>query len=49
MDIQLAAGMDGIDAALAIRQRTGIPVVFLTAFSEDETLQRAKWPSRWAM
>ncbi|MFO1193329.1 MAG: EAL domain-containing protein [Rhodoferax sp.] len=42
MDIQLGTGMDGIDAALAIRQRTGIPVVFLTAFSEEETLQRAK-------
>jgi len=42
MDIQLSGPMDGIDAAQAIRTRLGIPVVFLTAFSEDETLERAK-------
>ena len=38
MDIQLSGPMDGIDAAQAIRTRLGIPVVFLTAFSEDDTL-----------
>ena len=42
MDIQLGGGMDGIDAAAAIRAQFGIPVVFLTAFAEDETLERAK-------
>ena len=42
MDIQLGTGMDGIDAAAAIRAQTGIPVVFLTAFASDETLDRAK-------
>ena len=40
MDIHLAGPMDGIDAALAIRERYGIPVVFLTACAEDDTLQR---------
>ena len=42
MDIQLAGSMDGIAAASAIRAQFGIPVVFLTAYAEDETLERAK-------
>lgn len=42
MDIRLKGRMDGIEAAEEIRQRWRIPVVFLTAFSEDSTLQRAK-------
>ncbi|MFH0726441.1 MAG: response regulator [Pseudomonadota bacterium] len=42
MDIRLKGGMDGIAAAAEIRQRWRIPVIFLTAFSEEHTLQRAK-------
>ena len=42
MDIQLAGEMDGITAAQAIRERFAIPIVFLTAFVGDETLERAK-------
>ncbi|MHC1743633.1 MAG: response regulator [Syntrophobacteraceae bacterium] len=42
MDIRLKGEMDGITAAEEIRQRWRIPVIFLTAFSEDSTLQRAK-------
>lgn len=42
MDINLGQGMDGVDAAAAIRAQADIPVVFLTAFSDDATLQRAK-------
>jgi PAS domain S-box-containing protein len=42
MDIQLAGDMDGIVAARTIRERFDIPVVFLTAFAGDETVQRAK-------
>ncbi len=42
MDIHLAGEMDGIAAAQEIRRRFGIPVVFLTAYSEDATLDRAK-------
>ena len=42
MDVQLGAGMDGIDAASAICAQSALPVVFLTAFSGDETLERAK-------
>ncbi|MEF8755119.1 MAG: ATP-binding protein [Accumulibacter sp.] len=42
MDIHLAGAMDGVAAAEEIRRRFGIPVVFLTAYSEDATLERAK-------
>ncbi len=42
MDIQLAGEMDGITAAHTMRTQLGLPVVFLTAFAADDTLERAK-------
>lgn len=42
MDIQLAGEIDGIRAAEVIRNRTGTPVVFLTAYSDRDSLERAK-------
>ncbi len=42
MDIRLQGEMDGITAAEEIRRRFHLPVVFLTAYSEDSTLERAK-------
>jgi PAS domain S-box-containing protein len=42
MDIRLQGDMDGITAAQQIRRRYHKPVVFLTAYSEDATLDRAK-------
>lgn len=42
MDIKLQGEMDGIDAATAIRAELDIPVVYLTAFADEETLGRAK-------
>ena len=42
MDIQLRGVMDGIAAAGLIRERSMIPVVFLTAYAADDTLERAK-------
>ncbi len=42
MDIQLRGKMDGIEAADIIQSRFGIPVIFLTAFHDDERLERAK-------
>ena len=42
MDISLGDGIDGVEAAGRIRRRADIPVVFLTAFSDDATLHRAK-------
>ena len=42
MDIHLRGSMDGIAAAQQIRQQFRLPVVFLTAHSEETTLERAK-------
>ena len=42
MDIHLAGEMDGITAAEHIRQHDGLPVVFLTAHSDEATFQRAQ-------
>ena len=42
MDIVLKGGMDGIEAAEHMRDRYGIPVVYLTAYGDDQTLARAK-------
>ncbi len=42
MDIRLASGMDGIESAQIIKDRFAIPVVFLTAYADDETLARAR-------
>jgi CheY-like chemotaxis protein len=42
MDITLSGDMDGVEAATQIRAHLDIPVVYLTAFADDKTLQRAK-------
>lgn len=42
MDIKLSGKMDGIEAAEKIRVLLDIPVVYLTAYSDESTLQRAK-------
>lgn len=42
MDIMLNGPMDGIEAAKIIKQNQRIPVVFLTAYVDDRTLERAK-------
>jgi diguanylate cyclase (GGDEF)-like protein/PAS domain S-box-containing protein len=42
MDIQLQGRMDGVEAADQIRQRFGIPVIYLTANADHPTVQRAK-------
>lgn len=42
MDIMLWGGMDGVEAAAHIRERLCIPIIFLTAHSDNATLQRAK-------
>ncbi len=42
LDIRLQGNGDGIDAAIEIRNRFKLPVIFLTAYSEDATLERAK-------
>jgi signal transduction histidine kinase len=42
MDVRLEGGMDGIEAAKEIRARADIPIVYLTAYADEPTLQRAK-------
>ncbi len=42
MDINLRGDMDGVAAAHEIRARLDIPVVYVTAYSDDATLERAK-------
>jgi PAS domain S-box-containing protein len=42
MDIQLKGGMTGVEAAGRIRRRLDVPVVYLTAFSDQETLEQAQ-------
>jgi PAS domain S-box-containing protein len=42
MDIMLGGKIDGIEAAEEIATLLGIPVIYLTAYTDDETLGRAK-------
>ena len=42
MDIMLKGQMDGIEAAKQIRDHLRVPVIFLTANSNDSILERAK-------
>lgn len=42
MDIVLQGEMDGIEAAGQIHTRFDIPIVYLTAYSDEKTLLRAK-------
>jgi len=42
MDITLRGGMDGVAAAEEMRRRIDVAVVYLTAHSDEATLQRAK-------
>lgn len=42
MDINLHGQMEGIDAAITVRERYQIPAIFLTAYADDTTISRAK-------
>ncbi len=42
MDVRLSGKMDGIEAARQIRARYEVPIIFLTAFGDEQTLERAK-------
>jgi len=42
LDIKLHGERDGITVAEIIRQRFDIPVVFITAYSDPDTLRRAR-------
>jgi PAS domain S-box-containing protein len=42
MDVRLKGAMDGIEAADRVRESFQIPVIYLTAYSDAKTLERAK-------
>lgn len=42
MDIRLGGDMDGIEVAGKIRRELDIPIIYLTAHADDETITRAK-------
>ena len=39
--------MDGVEAAGKIRERFNVPVVYLTAYSDNKILERAKNRTFW--
>lgn len=47
MDIKLRGEMDGVDTAEIIKDKWKIPVIYLTAHSDDSLLQRAKLTEPW--
>src|SRR5512133_1873183 len=42
MDIRLKGDMDGIEATRQIKLKHDIPVVYLTAYADEATIERAK-------
>jgi CheY-like chemotaxis protein len=42
MDIRLRGEMDGIEAAQIIQARSDVPIVYLTALADEDTLKRAE-------
>lgn len=42
MDINLRAGMDGLEAASTILKDHDIPIVFLSSYEEEEIVKRTK-------
>lgn len=42
MDIHIDGDVDGVEAATELRQRYDLPVVFLTAYADEATFERAK-------
>ncbi|MBN1348474.1 response regulator [candidate division KSB1 bacterium] len=42
MDVRLKGDMDGVETAEKIHEQLNIPVIYLTAYSDEKMLQRAK-------
>jgi CheY-like chemotaxis protein len=40
MDISLQGNMDGIETAKIIKEKFSIPIIFLTAYSDEKVLER---------
>jgi CheY-like chemotaxis protein len=47
MDIRLQGEMDGIEAALRIHSAMPMPIIYLTAYVDESTRQRAQATSPW--
>jgi CheY-like chemotaxis protein len=47
MDIRLQGDMDGVEAAQQIHVSAAIPVVFMTAYVDEDTQQRVRATSSW--
>jgi CheY-like chemotaxis protein len=47
MDIRLQGDMDGVEAAQHIQASAAIPVVFMTAYVDEDTHQRVRATSPW--
>lgn len=47
MDIRLQGEMDGIEAALRIQADRSVPIIYLTAYVDESTIQRAQKTSPW--
>jgi PAS domain S-box-containing protein len=41
MDIRIVGSMDGVQTARLLREAYGIPVIFLTSYSDESTIRRA--------
>ncbi|WP_406655953.1 response regulator [Methanolobus sp. ZRKC2] len=42
MDVRLKGNMNGVETAEEIRKKFDIPIIYLTAYSDDEVLEKAK-------
>ena len=42
MDVMISGDLDGIDAAKIMKEELDIPVIFMTAYTEDQIIERAK-------
>jgi CheY-like chemotaxis protein len=42
MDINLDGKMNGIEAGIKIKTRFGIPIIYLTGYSENELMEKSK-------
>jgi signal transduction histidine kinase/CheY-like chemotaxis protein len=42
MDVRLGGQLDGIEAAASIRRQVDVPIIYLTAYADNDTLDRAR-------
>ena len=42
MDIKLQGKLDGVETSKIVKEKYGVPVILLTAFADDTTIERAK-------